>query len=223
MWIKFVVIILCCSHCSHMFTDPEHQRAKGNLKYFEFQLEKQRKDAEEETTKEKEEREEPDITEKKKKKSHTKSTFQLIPERKKYEMLCRSEGIKMVRKEKKEENHLLGKLVCSHSDCCFSSLNQTPRRQSRLFCRYYDNNHNPKYVLSPVKQQDEWDRPYIVRYIDIISDKEIETVKKLAKPRVSNFSVLVLVCRQESCRCVSENKLAPLTSGGVGGQSCEAG
>lgn len=78
-------------------------------------------------------------------------------------------------------------------------------------------------MLSPVKQQDEWDRPYIVRYIDIISDKEIETVKKLAKPRVSNFSVLVLVCRQESCRCVSEHKLAPLTSGGVGGQSCEAG
>uniref|UniRef100_A0A674MA76 procollagen-proline 4-dioxygenase n=1 Tax=Takifugu rubripes TaxID=31033 RepID=A0A674MA76_TAKRU len=143
--------------------DPEHQRAKGNLKYFEFQLEKQRKDAEEETTKEKEEREEPDITEekkKKKKKSQTKSTFQLIPERKKYEMLCRGEGIKM-----------------------------TPRRQSRLFCRYYDNNHNPKYVLSPVKQQDEWDRPYIVRYIDIISDKEIETVKKLAKPRLRRATV----------------------------------
>uniref|UniRef100_A0A674NP64 procollagen-proline 4-dioxygenase n=1 Tax=Takifugu rubripes TaxID=31033 RepID=A0A674NP64_TAKRU len=105
--------------------DPEHQRAKGNLKYFEFQLEKQRKD-----------------------------------KKKKYEMLCRGEGIKM-----------------------------TPRRQSRLFCRYYDNNHNPKYVLSPVKQQDEWDRPYIVRYIDIISDKEIETVKKLAKPRLRRATV----------------------------------
>lgn len=107
-----------------MFTDPEHQRAKGNLKYFEFQLEKQRKDAEEETTKEKEEREESDITEKKKKKkekSQTKSTFQLIPERKKYEMLCRGEGIKMVRKGKKEESHLVhGKLVCSHSDSAVS-------------------------------------------------------------------------------------------------------
>lgn len=101
MWIIFVVIILCCFHCSHMFTDPEHQRAKGNLKYFEFQLEKQRKDEEEETPKEKEEQVETDITEKKKKKkkSQTKSTFQLIPERKKYEMLCRSEGIKMVRKK----------------------------------------------------------------------------------------------------------------------------
>lgn len=76
---------------------------------------------------------------------------------------------------------------------CFSfSRNQTPRRQSRLFCRYYDNNHNPKYVLSPVKQQDEWDRPYIVRYLDIISDKEIEKVKQLAKPRVSHVFFLNL-------------------------------
>lgn len=40
-------------------------------------------------------------------------------------------------------------------------------------------------MLSPVKQQDEWDRPYIVRYLDIISHDEIELVKKLAKPRVS--------------------------------------
>lgn len=89
-----------------MFTDPEHQRAKGNLKYFEFQLEKQRKEAEEETTKDKEEQEEPDITKKKKKKSQTKSTFQLIPERKKYEMLCRGEGNKMVRKGEKKESKL---------------------------------------------------------------------------------------------------------------------
>uniref|UniRef100_A0A673CKD6 procollagen-proline 4-dioxygenase n=1 Tax=Sphaeramia orbicularis TaxID=375764 RepID=A0A673CKD6_9TELE len=119
--------------------DPEHQRAKGNLKYFEFQLEKQRKE---------------------KKKSKAQTAFQLIPERKKYEMLCRGEGIKM-----------------------------TPRRQSRLFCRYYDNNRNPKYLLAPVKQQDEWDRPYIVRYLDIISDKEIERVKQLAKPRLRRATV----------------------------------
>lgn len=105
----FVVTSFCCFNCSHMFTDPEHQRAKGNLKYFEFQLEKQRKDAEEEAPKVTEKRVERDTIEKKnkkKKKSETKTSFQLIPERKKYEMLCRGEGIKMVRKAKKEENHL---------------------------------------------------------------------------------------------------------------------
>lgn len=108
--ITFVVISFYCFNRSHMFTDPEHQRAKGNLKYFEFQLEKQRKDAEEEAPKETEKRVERDATEKTKKKKKTKSeikaSFQLIPERKKYEMLCRGEGIKMVRRATKEETHL---------------------------------------------------------------------------------------------------------------------
>uniref|UniRef100_A0A673CRR1 procollagen-proline 4-dioxygenase n=1 Tax=Sphaeramia orbicularis TaxID=375764 RepID=A0A673CRR1_9TELE len=141
--------------------DPEHQRAKGNLKYFEFQLEKQRKVEEEKAQKQKERgKRETTETKKEKKKSKAQTAFQLIPERKKYEMLCRGEGIKM-----------------------------TPRRQSRLFCRYYDNNRNPKYLLAPVKQQDEWDRPYIVRYLDIISDKEIERVKQLAKPRLRRATV----------------------------------
>ncbi|KAM8852380.1 prolyl 4-hydroxylase subunit alpha-1b isoform 1-T1 [Synchiropus picturatus] len=135
--------------------DPEHQRANGNLKYFEFQLEKQRKAAKEEPQEQKEE-----VKVNKTEKKKSKKEFQLIPERKKYEMLCRGEGIRM-----------------------------TPRRQSRLFCRYFDNNRHPKYVLAPVKQQDEWDRPYIVRYLDIISDKEIEKVKQLAKPRLRRATI----------------------------------
>uniref|UniRef100_A0A8C6P0I8 Prolyl 4-hydroxylase subunit alpha-1 n=1 Tax=Nothobranchius furzeri TaxID=105023 RepID=A0A8C6P0I8_NOTFU len=80
--------------------------------------------------------------------------------KKKYEMLCRGEGIKL-----------------------------TPARQSRLFCRYYDNNRNPMYVLAPVKLQDEWDRPHIVRYLDIISDVEIEKIKQLAKPRLRRATI----------------------------------
>ncbi|MEQ2262616.1 Prolyl 4-hydroxylase subunit alpha-1 [Xenotaenia resolanae] len=135
--------------------DPEHQRAKGNVKYFEFQLEKQK--TAEENAQKKEERGKRDTTEKKKK---SKKSFSLIPERKKYEMLCRGEGNRM-----------------------------TPRRQSQLFCRYHDNNRNPRFVLAPVKQQDEWDRPYIVRYLDIISDAEIEKIKQLAKPRLRRATV----------------------------------
>ncbi|KAM9726843.1 prolyl 4-hydroxylase subunit alpha-1b isoform 2-T2 [Menidia menidia] len=138
--------------------DPEHQRAKGNLKYFDFQLEKQKKAADENPQKEKERgKRETTKTEKRK---FSKKALSLIPERAKYEMLCRGEGIRM-----------------------------TPRRQSRLFCRYHDNNHNPHYVLAPVKQQDEWDHPYIVRFIDIISDEEIEMVKQLAKPRLRRATV----------------------------------
>ncbi|XP_054655294.1 prolyl 4-hydroxylase subunit alpha-1-like isoform X2 [Dunckerocampus dactyliophorus] len=139
--------------------DPEHQRAKGNVKYFEFQLEKQRNEVKDHTSKQKEP-DKKEAPEKKPKEKKEKKAFSLIPERKKYEMLCRGEGIKM-----------------------------TPRRESRLFCRYYDNNRNPFYVLGPVKQQDEWDRPYIVRFLDIISEKEIEKVKQLAKPRLKRATV----------------------------------
>ncbi|XP_077586261.1 prolyl 4-hydroxylase subunit alpha-1b isoform X1 [Stigmatopora nigra] len=142
--------------------DPEHQRAKGNVKYFEFQLEKQKKakmEEEAETEKESEKKEEPKKKLVKKQKKD-KNTFTLMPERKKYEMLCRGEGIKM-----------------------------TTRRQSRLFCRYYDNKHNPFYLLGPVKQEDVWDKPYIVRFLNIISDEEIARVKELAKPRLRRATV----------------------------------
>uniref|UniRef100_A0A3B3ZXQ7 Prolyl 4-hydroxylase subunit alpha-1 n=1 Tax=Periophthalmus magnuspinnatus TaxID=409849 RepID=A0A3B3ZXQ7_9GOBI len=138
--------------------DPEHKRANGNLKYFQFQLEKQKKAADEAGTKKEPETEKVEV--KKKKKRSAKAEFKLIPERKKYEMLCRGEGIKM-----------------------------TPRRQSRLFCRYYDNNHHPKLLLAPIKQQDEWDKPYIVRYLDIISDEEVAKVKQLAKPRLRRATI----------------------------------
>ncbi|CAL8254875.1 unnamed protein product [Lota lota] len=137
--------------------DSEHQRARGNLKYFEFQLLKQRSDEEEAAQKH---RDEGTVEFKKEEKPNKKGFKEPIPERKMYEKLCRGEGIRM-----------------------------TPRRQSRLFCRYYDNNRNPMYLLSPVKQEDEWDRPYIVRYHDIISHSEIEKVKGLAKPRLRRATV----------------------------------
>ncbi|XDV43051.1 hypothetical protein PO909_011601 [Leuciscus waleckii] len=137
--------------------DPDHHRANGNLKYFEFQLEKQ-------STAEAEKKEVEDKKREKKvldkRDTERKRSKDPLPERQKYEMLCRGEGVKL-----------------------------TPRRQSRLFCRYYDNNHNPLLLLAPVKQEDEWDRPRIVRYHDIISDSEIETVKEMAKPRLKRATV----------------------------------
>lgn len=35
-----------------------------------------------------------------------------------------------------------------------------------------------------MKEEDEWDSPHIVRYLDILSHEEIEKIKELAKPRV---------------------------------------
>ncbi|XP_056091120.1 prolyl 4-hydroxylase subunit alpha-1b isoform X1 [Rhinichthys klamathensis goyatoka] len=137
--------------------DPDHHRANGNLKYFEFQLEKQRK-AEAENKEVEDKKREKKVLDKHD--TESKRSKDPLPERKKYEMLCRGEGVKL-----------------------------TPRRQSRLFCRYYDNNHNPLLLLAPVKQEDEWDRPRIVRYHDIISDSEIETVKEMAKPRLRRATI----------------------------------
>ncbi|NXU77019.1 P4HA1 hydroxylase, partial [Oreotrochilus melanogaster] len=129
--------------------DPEHQRANGNMKYFEYIMAKEKEANKSSTDSEDQMEKEPEV----KKKDY-------LPERRKYEMLCRGEGLKM-----------------------------TPRRQKRLFCRYYDGNRNPRYILGPVKQEDEWDKPRIVRFLEIISDEEIETVKELAKPRLSRATV----------------------------------
>lgn len=93
---------------SAIYADPEHQRAKGNLKYFEFQLEKQNKAAQDEPPKETKQQEEEDAAKEAKKKPRKKrETIQLIPERKKYEMLCRGEGIKMVRQARPRRRWLL--------------------------------------------------------------------------------------------------------------------
>uniref|UniRef100_A0A1A7XAW1 procollagen-proline 4-dioxygenase n=1 Tax=Iconisemion striatum TaxID=60296 RepID=A0A1A7XAW1_9TELE len=129
--------------------DPTHQRANGNLKYFEYQLSKQKKVEGRE-----------DEEEQKRRKESQGRHDDYLPERNKYEKLCRSEGIRM-----------------------------TPRRQSRLFCRYYDNDRHPRFVIGPVKQEDEWDRPHIVRYHDVVSEKEMEKVKELAKPRLRRATV----------------------------------
>ncbi|XP_062989044.1 prolyl 4-hydroxylase subunit alpha-1 isoform X2 [Elgaria multicarinata webbii] len=135
--------------------DPEHQRANGNLKYFEYIMTKEKEKEANKTVAQKDEQ-----TEKETKTQKKGPSKDYLPERQKYEMLCRGEGLKM-----------------------------TPRRQKKLFCRYCDGNGNPKYILGPVKQEDEWDRPRIVRFIEIISDDEIETVKELAKPRLSRATV----------------------------------
>ncbi|XP_031423863.1 prolyl 4-hydroxylase subunit alpha-1a isoform X1 [Clupea harengus] len=135
--------------------DAGHQRANGNLKYFEFQLAKRREAQAEEGGKGK------DGTERVKRETESKTVENdFLPEKRKYERLCRGDGLKM-----------------------------TPRRQSRMFCRYFDNNRHPRYLIGPVKQEDEWDRPNIVRFHDIISDGEIAKVKQLAKPRLRRATI----------------------------------
>ncbi|KAM9450932.1 prolyl 4-hydroxylase subunit alpha-2 isoform 1-T1 [Clarias gariepinus] len=83
-----------------------------------------------------------------------------LPERDAYEALCRGEGVKM-----------------------------TEQKKSKLFCRYQNGNRNPRLLLKPMKEEDEWDNPHIVRYLDVLSDEEIEKIKELAKPRLARATV----------------------------------
>ena len=60
-----------------------------------------------------------------------------------------------------------------------------PKVAGRLRCRYVTNNQ-PFLFLQPVKMEEAFLKPRIVIYHDVISDDEIETVKKMAQPRVNN-------------------------------------
>ncbi|XP_056587807.1 prolyl 4-hydroxylase subunit alpha-2 isoform X2 [Triplophysa dalaica] len=129
--------------------DPGHQRAGGNLRYFERLLSKELRDVTQESGDER-----PiqlDTYERPK---------DYLPEREIYEALCRGEGVKM-----------------------------TSQRSSRLFCRYQNGNRNPRLLLKPMKEEDEWDSPHIVRYLEALSDEEIEKIKELAKPKLTRATV----------------------------------
>ncbi|XP_019952957.1 prolyl 4-hydroxylase subunit alpha-2 isoform X2 [Paralichthys olivaceus] len=131
--------------------DANHQRAGGNLRYFERLLFKQMNTLNQE---QQPASEEPiQLGTYSRPKDH-------LPEREIYEALCRGEGLQM-----------------------------NEARQSRLFCRYQDGKQNPRLLLKPVKEEDEWDSPHIVRYLNVLSDEEIEKIKELAKPRLARATV----------------------------------
>nr|XP_057942055.1 prolyl 4-hydroxylase subunit alpha-2 isoform X2 [Doryrhamphus excisus] len=132
--------------------DPSHQRAGGNLRYFERLLIKQQNEEEKKPA-------QPASEEPIQLGTYTRPKDHL-PEREIYEALCRGEGIKM-----------------------------TEAKRSRLFCRYHDGRRNPRLLLKPMKEEDEWDSPHIVRYLEALSDYEIEKIKELAKPRLARATV----------------------------------
>uniref|UniRef100_A0A671QAQ5 procollagen-proline 4-dioxygenase n=1 Tax=Sinocyclocheilus anshuiensis TaxID=1608454 RepID=A0A671QAQ5_9TELE len=132
--------------------DPSHQRAEGNLRYFERLLSKELRDLGRSQQEPADERPiQLDTYERPK---------DYLPEREVYEALCRGEGVKM-----------------------------TSKRRSRLLCRYQDGNRNPRLLLKPMKEEDEWDSPHIVRFLEALSDEEIKKIKELAKPKLARATV----------------------------------
>ncbi|XP_049599412.1 prolyl 4-hydroxylase subunit alpha-2 isoform X3 [Syngnathus scovelli] len=134
--------------------DPSHQRAGGNLRYFETLLLKEQNEQQK-----KEQSSQPASEEPIHLGTYVRPADHL-PERDAYEALCRGEGDGM-----------------------------TEARRSRLFCRYQDGNKNPRLLLKPMMEEDEWDSPHIVRYLEALSDYEIEKIKEMAKPRLARATV----------------------------------
>nr|XP_014350780.1 PREDICTED: prolyl 4-hydroxylase subunit alpha-2 isoform X2 [Latimeria chalumnae] len=137
--------------------EPSHERAGGNLHYFEVLLEKERQEKAAAKTPTNEE----SSNELSLKSGIYERPVDYLPERDTYEALCRGEGVKM-----------------------------TPKRQKHLFCRYNDGNRNVRLLLAPMKEEDEWDSPHIVRYHQVLSDEEINRIKELAKPRLTRARVI---------------------------------
>nr|XP_046266887.1 prolyl 4-hydroxylase subunit alpha-2 isoform X2 [Scatophagus argus] len=131
--------------------DPGHQRAGGNLRYFEKLLVKQLNEMNQAY--------EPASEEPIQLGTYSRPKDHL-PEREEYEALCRGEGLQM-----------------------------NEARRSRLSCRYQDGKMNPRLLLKPIREEDEWDSPRIVRYLDFLSNEEIEKIKELAKPRLARATV----------------------------------
>lgn len=63
-----------------------------------------------------------------------------------------------------------------------------PKVEARLKCRYYTNNV-PYLLIQPVKMEEASLKPYIVVFHEVISDDEIDTVKKMAQPRFRRATV----------------------------------
>ncbi|XP_067220216.1 prolyl 4-hydroxylase subunit alpha-2-like [Chanodichthys erythropterus] len=64
-------------------------------------------------------------------------------------------------------------------------------RQRALSCRYSTGGGNPRLMYAPVKEEVEWDEPRIIRYHDIISDREIEFLKNISRPQLSRSEIYV--------------------------------
>ncbi|XP_043097302.1 prolyl 4-hydroxylase subunit alpha-2-like [Puntigrus tetrazona] len=73
---------------------------------------------------------------------------------------------------------------------CRGEINErTSRRQRALSCRYSTGGGNPRLMYAPVKEEEEWDEPRIIRFHDIISDQEIEILKNISRPLLSRSEV----------------------------------
>ncbi len=64
------------------------------------------------------------------------------------------------------------------------------QKTQTLSCKYV--RHHASLIIAPVKQELAYDNPPLWIYHDIITDKQIETLKLLSTPKVFHFYILNL-------------------------------
>lgn len=67
---------------------------------------------------------------------------------------------------------------------CRGEVKMTPAKEAKLKCRYVHHN-NPFLFLARLREEEAFLSPRIVLYHNVLADSEIETIKRLAQPRVS--------------------------------------
>lgn len=64
---------------------------------------------------------------------------------------------------------------------------KTAKVQRNLKCYYWTNFNRPELIIGPVKIEELWNSPHLIRFLDIYTDDEIDVIKSLAKPRVFKY------------------------------------
>lgn len=87
------------------------------------------------------------------------------------------------KKEKESSEHELYESLCRGDD-------HVPQRiKNTLYCHYLDTRNTPYLRLSRIKMEIVYHKPHAVIYHDVVSDNEIETIKRLATPKLKRATV----------------------------------
>ncbi|CAK8671019.1 unnamed protein product [Clavelina lepadiformis] len=60
---------------------------------------------------------------------------------------------------------------------------------SKLKCYLWTNHNNPRLILQPAKVEELWLSPQLIRFHDVLSDTQMESVKQLARPMLYRSTV----------------------------------
>lgn len=98
-------------------------------------------------------------------------------------------------------------MTCCKSGCSVHVVcwHQPPERQRKLLCRYGHGGGGVPWLYAPFKEQDEWDNPPIVRYLNVISDQDIDSIKRLSRPKV--IAVIIVAVFGSLCLTSAQAEL----------------